>query len=109
LIKTWAVQSGNVLNIAIIHKNLNGTTTKVVLDFSNSAISGTTTFYAIRLIGEPLQKENIMLAGQTWTGSTDGFPVGNFYVETLKTNINGFLEIDVKPISAVMVTNVQWN
>jgi len=76
-----------------------------LIDLSNFSFLKGKTMYAIRLIGEAEQKENIMLAGQTWTGSKDGYPVGNFQEEKIMVDSNGLLSVTISPIKAIMISS----
>jgi len=110
LIKTWAVLNGEILKIVLIHKNLTVTgPANVEIDLSNFGFLKGKTMYAIRLIGEPTQKVNIMLAGQTWTGSKDGYPVGVFQEEKIMVDSNGLLTVTISPINAMMISSISFN
>jgi len=110
LIKTWAVLNGEILKIVLIHKNLTDTRpANVEIDLSNFGSFKGKTMYAIRLIGEPTQKVNIMLAGQTWTGSKDGYPVGVFQEEKIMVDSNGLLTVTISPINAMMISSISFN
>ena len=107
-IKVWAVQTEDgTLRIAVIHKSLQATAAATVhLDLT--AVSPLpSTLYAVRLLGSALQKENITLAGQTWTGSKDGLPVGDFVQETIQPVGSGLFDVEVQPISAVLLSSVK--
>ena len=110
-VKVWAVQERNTsaTRIAIIHKNLNATQpTTVHIDLSQLTPPVTGQVYLIRLQGKALQKENITLAGQTWTGTEDGLPLGQMVVEVVQPDRDGKYTVQVQPISAVLVSSVNF-
>ena len=109
-VKVWAVRQpsgGNyTTRVAIIHKDLNATEPITVhIDLSQLSPPIVDNVYVIRLVGTPLQKENITLAGQTYTGTKDGLPLGEFVQEVVEPGPDMKYSIVVQPISAVLVSS----
>ena len=109
-IKTWAVQTrAGVTRVALIHKGLHATRASIIhIDLSAVRPQPPSTMYAIRLLGTASQKENITLAGQTWTGTKDGLPLGTFVVEEVQRNAEGKYAIDLAPITAVILSSAPF-
>ena len=112
-VKVWAVQPSNgsssAVRVAIIHKNLNATQPITVhLNLSALTPPVTDSVYVIQLMGTALQKENITLAGQTYTGTKDGLPLGEFVQEVVQRGVDGMYSIQVQPISAVLVSSQKF-
>ena len=111
-VKVWAVQSANssFTRVAIIHKNHTATQPITVhIDLSQLTSPITDDVYAVRLVGTALQKENITLAGQTYTGTKDGLPLGEFVQEVVKRGSDGKYSIVVQPISAVLISSQKFS
>ena len=109
LIKTWAVQTtGGTVRVALIHKGLHSNTSSpVFIDLSAIQPAPPATMYLIRLLGTALQKENITLGGQTWTGTKDGLPLGEMVVEEVTRGADGKYEVVMQPISAAILSSVK--
>ena len=110
LIKSWGVQtSAGVVRVALIHKGLNATSpTSIFIDLSGVKPAPPATMYLVRLVGTALQKENITLAGQTWTGTKDGLPLGEFEQEEVQRSAEGKYEVVMQPISAAILSSKRF-
>ena len=109
-IKTWAVQNtAGVVRVALIHKGLHANqSSSVFIDLSAIKPAPPSTMYLIRLVGTALQKENITLGGQTWTGTTDGLPLGELMQEEVQRGADGKYEVTLQPISAAILSSTKF-
>ena len=110
LIKTWAVQTTTgITRVALIHKGLNATSpSSVFIDLSSVKPAPPATMYLVRLVGTALQKENITLGGQTWTGTKDGLPLGELVQEEVQRSADGKYEVVMQPISAAILSSERF-
>ena len=103
--KVWALISKmNVLSVVILHKDLQATTPANV----SFTLPSSTLFPIARAVrlesSSPYNEFKIQFAGQTYDGSSDGTPVGDFAFETVTPSKTGTYTVFIQPISSILIT-----
>jgi len=109
LIKVWATLTTTHIHCVVLHKNLNSTEPATInLDLSTSLTAPFPTGRLIRYIsklGPYATYEGITLAGQTYVGSMDGTPIGDWTVEDVPVATRpGLYSFEIPPISMVLIS-----
>lgn len=104
LIKVFGVSGTNVVNILLIHKDLNANVSAKVTFSVTMPLLGDQA-YCIRLLAPSAASTfGVTLAGQTYDGSQDGFPSGKYETEAIKADESGSFTILIPQVSAALCT-----
>ena len=101
-IKAFAAATSSEIRLLIIHKDLSAVKSCSV-QFNVSVALKSDLAHCIRLSGTSLASPfGLTLAGQTYDGSQDGRPIGEYKSETINATPTGSFTIFVEPLSAVL-------
>ena len=107
-VKVWPVHSASsgVLRVVVLHKNANATanaTVTLALGVRQSAYALTASLMRMRSRDGLSGQFGVELAGQTYDGSEDGMPRGEWAAETVRREAGGAFMFKVRPLEAVML------
>ena len=108
LVKVWPVRSSasGTISVIILHKNANATaaaTVAIALGVHEADYAHTASLVRLQSSGGLTAQFGITLAGQTYDGSTDGQPVGEWKEEQVEREAGAPFVLAVEPLDAVML------
>ena len=109
LIKVFAFRevrgSSSEVRVVILHKDYNATTPATLsVSLPTSHSQSPAAHYIVLKASSIFDNFGITYAGQTYDGTTDGLPMGQFVSSSVEPDSSGKYQLSVQPTSAVLLT-----
>ena len=92
------------VRVVILHKDYNATSSAIVSVTIAQQQSGSAARYIVLQAESIFDNFGITYAGQTYDGSQDGMPIGEFVSTAVQPDSSGKYAVSVQPSSAVLLT-----